>query len=303
MLGRSQVPNNKKFGAFSKIYSFSTENISGYLSSFNPQGKTILTVGGSGDHLVNSYFYGAADVVCFDVNILEKYFSELKLATLRNSDFKEFKSFLFRSKENSRVLSHDTYIKIKSELSVPTQRFFDEAYKTFKTGTVIRESEIFNNLFDEPQKKISNNPYLSDTVNFEKAKRAIANKELLWIVSDVQELASKISKKFDLIFLSNISDYSHIMFGGTDYLLKYRDFVVRPLLKKLSSGGTIVFAYIYDTENVFGSDKRNDINNLSLRRKSFSDISGTEYGEKIFKSAIDDSTKDAIAYLTKYEQL
>jgi hypothetical protein len=285
----------------SSANSFSTENISGYLTSFDLQGKTILTVGSSGDHFINSYFYGAGDVVCFDVNIFEKYFSELKLAALRNLDFEQFKSFLFRSKENSRVLAFDTYKKMKQELSLPAQRFFDGNYKAFKTGAAIRESEIFNNLFDEPQKKISNNPYLSDIVNFEKAKRAIVDKELRWIVSDVQELASKISEKFDLIFLSNISDYSHLMFKGHDYLFKYREFVVSPLLEKLSSDGTIVFAYIYDAENVFGSDKRNDINNSSLRRKIFSDISGTEYGEIIFKSAIEDITKDVVAYIKKYE--
>ena len=41
---------------FSKIYTFTTENISGYIDYFDLDNKSLLTVGSSGDQVLNAFY-------------------------------------------------------------------------------------------------------------------------------------------------------------------------------------------------------------------------------------------------------
>ena len=47
--------NNREF---SRIYSFATENVSGYIDYFNFNDKSLLTVGSSGDQILNAFYNG-----------------------------------------------------------------------------------------------------------------------------------------------------------------------------------------------------------------------------------------------------
>ena len=62
---------------FNSIYPFTTENISGYIDEFDLKDKSLLTVGSSGDQVINAYFYGCNDVTLMDVNILTRYYISL----------------------------------------------------------------------------------------------------------------------------------------------------------------------------------------------------------------------------------
>ena len=65
---------------FSKIYSFSTENISGYIDSFDLENKSLLTVGSSGDQALNAILRNWKDVTVMDINLYAKYYYYLKAA-------------------------------------------------------------------------------------------------------------------------------------------------------------------------------------------------------------------------------
>ena len=46
----------KYLDEFSKMYTFCTENVSGYMKHFDFDGKRLLTVGSSGDQVLNFFF-------------------------------------------------------------------------------------------------------------------------------------------------------------------------------------------------------------------------------------------------------
>ena len=46
---------NEKFGRYSPMYMFATENLGGYFPYLNLKDKEVLTVCASGDQIINSY--------------------------------------------------------------------------------------------------------------------------------------------------------------------------------------------------------------------------------------------------------
>ena len=59
---------------FSRIYSFATENVAGYIDYFDFENKSLLTVGSSGDQVLNAFYNGARDITLFDINEYAKYY-------------------------------------------------------------------------------------------------------------------------------------------------------------------------------------------------------------------------------------
>lgn len=81
---------------YSKIYTFTTENISGYINYFDFNNKSLLTVGSSGDQILNSFYNGARDITLFDINEYAKYYTYLKISAILSLSYKEFKLFFFK---------------------------------------------------------------------------------------------------------------------------------------------------------------------------------------------------------------
>ena len=69
---------NGKFSSFSQLYSFTSENLSGYMPTLPLDGAKVLTVCGSGDHVVNASMLGADEIVAFDINTLAGFYTDLK---------------------------------------------------------------------------------------------------------------------------------------------------------------------------------------------------------------------------------
>ena len=74
---------------FNKVYPFTTENIAGYLD-MDLTGKKIITVTGSGDHIINAILKGCNDITTFDINPLTKEFMELKLEKIKELSLDEY---------------------------------------------------------------------------------------------------------------------------------------------------------------------------------------------------------------------
>ncbi|MDO8507908.1 MAG: radical SAM protein [bacterium] len=296
-----ETTGRPKFSEYNKIYSFTTENIAGYFPKFDFKEKSVLTVGASGDHLINAYLLGANNVKCFDINLLAQYFTELKVAYLKSHGLNTFKNFLMRDK-GEEVLSYNNYNEVKGDISFQARYFFNQAYERFDfNGEKLRESEIFNNIYDEKQRKVSNNLYLENEVIYSKAQKRIKEGCYHWVSSSLKNLGQELDghETFDLIILSNISDYTHLMFNTDDYLSEFKNLIVSVLLGKLKTGGKIVFAYIYDFDSKNNSKKRNEINDHKRRKEVFGGIEGTRYKEFVFDSAMGKGYRDAIAYLEK----
>lgn len=99
-----------KFGEQSFIYTFTNENIKQYLQYFDLHQKDILTVTGSGDHVLNMLL-SVAKIDAFDINLFAYYFLILKKYAVATLELDEYLSFLSMEKPN---FDKKVFEKIKS---------------------------------------------------------------------------------------------------------------------------------------------------------------------------------------------
>ncbi|MBQ3494872.1 MAG: hypothetical protein IJA69_05585, partial [Clostridia bacterium] len=118
--------------------------------------------------------------------------------------------------------------------------------------------------------------------NFLKLKNNLKNIKINFFESDIKNL--KILRQYDIILLSNISDY--LLGFGENKLANYFDLICK--LKSLNNN--VVFGYLYDIEN---KTKRSEIDEPQKREKYFKNKC---YNEFCFESAISGKT-DAILIL------
>ena len=256
-----------------------------------------MTIGASGDHLINCYLLGASEVVCFDVNVLTEYFVELKLAALKKLSYKQFLDFLMR--DGSAVFDFQTYGILCDDLSSTARFFWDKVYAYFKNdGKNIRESFLFSLSNDDPAKKMRFNLYLKDEKSYKNAQKAVQGKFFLWINQDLKfGVPNEFSKygKFDFVFLSNVSDFAHLMFNG-DYLKAFVDVVIKPI-KRLFMPEVICTAYLYNYE-IYPNSVRNKIDDPDTRKQKLV-LDGYESLELNFPAAYDENVKDTLAYFKR----
>ena len=281
--------NNK----FRKIYSFATENIS-FIDKIilnNNNNNKALTITGSGDQALMLSYYGFQSITCIDSNYLAKYYTELKIAAIKQLSFIDFTNFF---KNNINSFSYNIFKKISSELSINCEKFWNLQYiKHNHNGYNIRNSEIFNLLNDSWEQKINNVPYLNQQKIYETIQNNIKKTEFIFVIDEFQNY--EFNETYDLILLSNIADYSHYIFKD-DYLEKFKQFFVQKGYNLLNSNGSIMFAYIYDFENKGQSYLRNKINLPIVRKKYFNSFN---YQECKVPSAISLFKNDVACFIFK----
>ena len=208
--------NSEKFASISKIYSFTTENISGYFNYLDFKNKNVLTVSASGDHIINAFYKGARSVTGFDINYLALVFTELKLIAIQELSYKQFlEIFLINDinniSKNLNALNYKQYIELREKLTENSRKILDDLYSEFNNdGYKLRNSYIFNNKYDNNSLKIESNLYLKNELEFNKAKEQIKDKEIVLVNSSYSDIAlNKLPnhESYDIILMSNISDY------------------------------------------------------------------------------------------------
>lgn len=285
-----KVSTNRKYKKYSRLYSFTTENIKEYYKYINFKNKKVLTVSASGDHAINALLEGAALVDTFDINMFSKYYSELKYIGLKTLNYDEFIEYFTI---NNNPFDYKTFTKLKDNLSNNTFMFFEGLYRHFDyNGNKFRNSDIFNNLYDIKELKVSYNKYLNKNY-YKEAKEKI--KEINFTCTTFIDLNKYLDKKYDILLLSNISDYIKDIFKE-NYLERYKLFIEDYLSNLLNSNGVIVLAYIYDYN--FNGISRTDIDNEEIRSKIFNNKNYSIYP---FNSALGKDKLDAIIVYRKEE--
>lgn len=237
---RKILNNTDPAFSFSKfILNFTTENISGYINEFDLKNKSLMTVGSSGDQLINAILYGCQDITHYDISPYSRYFIYLKLASILSLTREELLTFFsFHKnfiKENKHQFSNKTYKKVQDYL-----RFLDS-----------ESSEIWNVLFDSfkpsiisralffgianKYKTIKFNPYLSDDISYEETRTKIKKANLRFLVGDLTK--DNINETFDNIWLSNIADY---------YEARDNKIMFNNAIKSLNDNGRLLMCYLYD---------------------------------------------------------
>lgn len=225
---------------FSRLYTFTTENISGYLKYFNLKDKKLLTVGSSGDQILNAYFNGARDITLYDINEYAKYYIYLKIAAILSLNYTEFQYFFFKNGlteyTNKQMFNSELFNKIKPILRLldyESYLFFDELFCLYEPYK-IREY-LFND--DEDRNKVikSNNIYLRNENVYNKLKSIVKSINFKYINGNIFE--NEIDGQYDNIFLSNLCTKVNID--------KMKSLLNKLDKNNLNEYGSILFGYLY----------------------------------------------------------
>lgn len=278
---------------FQLIYPFTTENISGYINEFKLKGKTLMTVGSSGDQIINGALYGCKSITSLDINPYTKFYTYLKIACLLEVERNEFLEFLrlidFPKvfKNNKEPFKVETYNKIKKTLRLldyESYLIWDELLQTFSP------IDIRKNLFSCDENStdviIKSNPYLKSEEAYYETREKIKKIELNFITGDL--LKASIDKQFDNIWLSNIGTYLSRHFVKfmvdkiTDYLNNNRKLLISYLYQTtINTKYQEEWSLIYDIEKTFAI-----LRDYSPYLVSFIGVEGLELHDSKIKDSI-----------------
>ncbi len=252
----------KRVKRFDKLYKFTTENISGYISEFSFKDKTLLTVGSSCDQVINANLYGCNDIVVVDVNGLAEYYFYLKKAAILSFDYDDFLKFLDYN------FYGDTYSKsmycelrgILSILNIKALVFWDYVYNNYDIIQI--RYFLFHNLAKETKYIKEFNSYLKSVENYNLAKNRLMSLNVEFINDNILKIDKCCLKNVDNIILSNIYDYNSNFFKLGSFKKG-----VNNLASILSDDGKMLVAYLYGTNyNNLVNDlvSKNIINNIYM---------------------------------------
>lgn len=256
---------DNEFSLTSRLYSMTTENIYGFLKNYDLRNKKILTVAGSGDQRLNAYLMGASDITCFDINPLTLLQLRLKDSAIKNINYEKFIKFfgIYSRKYGNyyHILDNRIFTEFKDTLDKDTYEFFNyiinESNKDKKSFYFDFDNELC--LLKEM------NAYLDEDKYYE-LRKIINDKDVNFIESDLLSLPDKLNdEKFDMILLSNISDYTHQIYDNND-LKEYRLLIDR-LMNNLNSYGVLQVGYIYSIYSLF--DNVSDFHKKRKREQYF----------------------------------
>ena len=226
---------------YSKIFPFTTENIDGYIDYFDLVNKSLLTIGSSGDQLLNAFLKGTNDITLYDINPYAKYYVYLKIAGILCLEYNEFEEFFFKHGlgiyDNENRFSINTFNKLKNTLKsidYESYYFFNDLFNKYGSYNV-SEYLFFN---EENRNKIIKkfNTYLKDEISYNKLKKIINNINFKYVNGDI--FKDKVEGKYDNIFLSNLC---------TITTLKQLKELLIKLDNNLSTNGSMLIGYLWNT--------------------------------------------------------
>ena len=250
----SGIKHNKKnpiFHSNSAVYKFTNENVGGYYDLLKLNNKNMLTVCSSGDHILEAILRDANKVDCFDISIFTKYFMNLKLSAVLTLEYYDFVKYFFHSSNFFDIFSETTYSKIRKNLEkidFNSSLFWDVIYTNFD-GYKIYSSKLFeHNTFDIDIFANKKSSYLNKDNYYilkNKLEKYISiNNKILFYQSNITDLHNILKDKYDIIILSNISNYMNNIYKENAYYNFY-NLVINELDSCLNENGIIQAAYLY----------------------------------------------------------
>lgn len=296
-----QCLNNKNMSNFSyqkHIYPFTTENIEGYIRFFDLNGKSLLTVGSSGDQVLNAILFGCQDITVADINIYTRFYYYLKVACILELSIDEYFTFLrfvdcpHYLSWNDQVFDELVFQRVKDTLksiNYESYMFWNELFKNTNSETM--RVRLFT--MDEYNTKIIKecNTYLKWEQLYLKLKKKILLTNVKFQNTDLLEFDSK--RKYDNIWLSNIGSKLE---SGYFYKL------INLMIKYLNEDGKMLMNYFYDTTKMSEYNTCwNPIYNLNNIFDMFANLNPELYS---FKGIMDiqknsDNHNDSVMIYTK----
>lgn len=192
------------FSTYSRGFFATTECIKEYLERVEFAKTRALTVLSCGDQIFNLVHNGVKEIDAFDINTLQYYVYQLRLAMLKNYSYKDFVMFNVEFANGFSVSYEFIEIVKKLKESLP-----DDVYHYYRS--VLDYSLKFRGL---------NRLYMPVSLNFTCSNNYLASEEdYLFLRKQIEEVQVNISfgsvldivqfldKKYSIILLSNIADY------------------------------------------------------------------------------------------------
>lgn len=185
------------FTAESAPYLFGTESMGPVLDGLDVSGRSVLTVLGSADQLLNFWWAGAREVTGFDISRAASYVAELKMAMLRSLDRARFLSLLLEMQAGLSDAGKSTLGSLLPDLS-PTagayfKRVIDQGGK-FKVRT--RNAGTLQKI----------NPYLQSDEAYLRTRANL--RDSLLLTADAFRVREKLERRFDYVYLANVLDFN-----------------------------------------------------------------------------------------------
>ena len=190
-------------GAVGAIYPFSNENLPETYDYLDPEGKKVLTVGSSGDQVLLALAKDAKKITLIDANPMSLAYLELKLAALKCLKQEEYMDMFYGD-----FLSHKYYAKVSHLLSPYVREFWEELY----LNSSIQEFYKCNRFLFQPtmpreKAKSRINAYFNVSELYDNAKANLGKCEIDFKCASLDQFASSVDDKYDIILLSNVCDY------------------------------------------------------------------------------------------------
>ena len=235
--------DSMKRRGFSRLYPFTTENISGYIEQFDLNNKSFLTVGSSGDQVINVSLFNCKDQTVIDICPYTKFYFYLKKAAIMTFDYEEYLSFFCYKdypkfcNDNKLVFEKSKYEKLKSILRLldfESFLFWDELFSLYSPITV--RKQIFDADEDRSTVLKGMNLYMRDIDFYNRVKKSIRDINPTFIIQDLFDI--EIDGVYDNILLSNIGKYHKV----EEFKL-----LIDKIANNLSVGGKMLICYLYNT--------------------------------------------------------
>lgn len=226
---------NPNSDLFEKLYSFTTENISGYFPYLSFKDKKILTVTASGDQALNAILFGSKEIDCFDTNPLAKYYLELKLAAIKELNQDEYLAFFCHG---DSCFQQEVYNKLRKSLSSFSLEIWDQIFSTLK-GPKIKEALFSVDEYNR-EKVVEFNPYLHQ---FSLLKSQLSSVTIHYYDVDIKQLPFVLKSQYDTMILSNIMQYAENIYEKNS-LEQFKKLLI-DLQQFLKEDGKIMCNYLY----------------------------------------------------------
>ena len=209
------IPSNS---STARAYGYSNEDMERLFKMLDVKGKSVLTVGSSGDQVLNAVYYGAKDVTLLDANIYTLPVIELKMAGIKNLEYDEFIRFWRVEEGNESIIDSNIYAKISHDLSDESKMFWDTIM--LEKGNVGDNEHLLSNLFSFSSFKCRKNgkgesfpvfaygsEFYRDVDRYNVLKSRLATCPISYKEADILDAHMVLTQKYDVMLLSNIYDY------------------------------------------------------------------------------------------------
>lgn len=229
----------KKSEAFDTLYPFATENCASYIQNLQVRKKKLLTVGSSSDQIMEAIYQGCQDITLYDLCPYSQYYFYLKKAGILGLDQKEFVDLFYHKTMDKVAMNKVAAILEKEDQDSFT--FFDTLCKKYSVNTM--EKALFTKDVLPLSYYQNSHAYFTEPKKFQLVKKKIQYLHPTFIQGDILQADEMLKDRFDIMLLSNISQYLEFMYPSRPLEGFYQAF--QGLKENLQENGVIQLAYLY----------------------------------------------------------